>query len=294
MRPIRQILVAVKDPEAITNPALIKAGQLARALGARLELFHAISPWPYSGDYGVPRVELREFERKTRALILMQLEKIAAQLRRRRIEVTVTGEWDRPAYEAIIRRARHIKADLIVAGQHTGDHSVAGLLHLTDWELLRLAPVPVLLIKAHGSYRHPVVIAAIDPAHANSKPARLDEQILVASSTITRALRGTLHTLHAYVPFPLIGKPRLPLNQETLERLRAKVAAVARHGFERVLRTMKIPKANRHLVSRHPIDAIEADGGRNPIARSWSWERFPARGSDASSSVTPLRLCSIT
>lgn len=140
----------------------IKAGQLARALGARLELFHAISPWPYFCDYDVPRVELREIERKTRALILTQLEKIAAPLRRRRIEVTVAGEWDHPAYEAIIRRARHIKADLIVAGQHAGDHSVAGLLHLTDWELLRLAPVPVLLVKARESYRHPIVIAAID------------------------------------------------------------------------------------------------------------------------------------
>ena len=74
-------------------------------------------------------------------------------LSRMRIDVTVAVEWDRPVYEAIIRRARHIKAGLIVAGQHSGDHSVAGLLRLTDWELLRLAPVPVLLIKAPGSYR---------------------------------------------------------------------------------------------------------------------------------------------
>src|SRR5581483_3753286 len=201
MRSIGQILVAVNDPETVTSPALIKAGQLARALGARLELFHAIPPWPFPGDYGVPRVALQEIERKAHALILTQLEKIAAQLRRRRIHVTVAVEWDRPAYEAIIRRAQHIKADLIVAGQHTGDHTLAGLLRLTDWGLLRLAPMPVLLIKTPGGYRHPVVMAAIDPAHANSKPAQLDERILAASSTLARALRGTLHALHAYVPF---------------------------------------------------------------------------------------------
>jgi len=257
MRSIRRILVAVKDPEAMTHPLLAKAGQLAQALGARLELFHAISPWPYPGDYGIPRVQLREIERKTRAVILVQLEKIAARLRRRRIAVTVAGEWDHPVYEAIIRRARHIKADLIVAGLRTSDHSIAGLLHLTDWELLRLAPMPVLLIKTPGSYRHPVVVAAVDPAHANSKPVRLDELILSASATLTRALHGTLHALHAYVPFPLVPKPHLPLSQATLERLKADVATAARSRFERVLRTTKIRERNRHLVGRHPIDAIE-------------------------------------
>lgn len=255
MRSFRQLLVAVQDLET-TSPALVKAGQLARALGARLELFHAISPWPYPGDYAVPRVELLEVERKARALILTRLETIAAKLRPR-IDVTAAAEWDRPPYEAIIRRAQHIKADLIVAGRHIGDHSIAGLLRLTDWELLRLAPVPVLLVKAPGRYRHPVVMAAVDPAHANSKPARLDERILIASSTLTRALRGTLHALHAYLPFPLIEKPHLPLSQATLERLKVEIAATASHDFDRVLRTTKIPKAHRHLVGRHPIDAIE-------------------------------------
>jgi hypothetical protein len=46
MRPIRRILVAVKDPEARALPAIRKAAQLARACGAQLELFHALSkPW---------------------------------------------------------------------------------------------------------------------------------------------------------------------------------------------------------------------------------------------------------
>lgn len=43
MDPIRRILVAIKDYEARTTPALVKGAQLARGLGARLELFHGIS-----------------------------------------------------------------------------------------------------------------------------------------------------------------------------------------------------------------------------------------------------------
>ena len=43
MHSIRRILVAVKDPTAKSQPAVMKAAQLARALGAELELFHSIS-----------------------------------------------------------------------------------------------------------------------------------------------------------------------------------------------------------------------------------------------------------
>jgi hypothetical protein len=42
MQPIRRILVAVKNPEGTASPAVIKAGQLALALGADVELFHAV------------------------------------------------------------------------------------------------------------------------------------------------------------------------------------------------------------------------------------------------------------
>jgi len=42
-----------------------------------------------------------------------------------------------------VRHASKIEADLIVADQHPGRHTAAGLLHLTDWELLRLSPVRI-------------------------------------------------------------------------------------------------------------------------------------------------------
>ena len=177
----------------------------------------------------------------------------------------MAAEWDFPVYEAIVRRAKQISADLIVADQHLGRHSVAGLLRLTDWELLRLSPVPVLLVKTPRPYRKPVVLAAVDPGHTYSKPVRLDREILSAASTITRALGGTLHALHAYVPFPWIADPQNALSQETVERLEKAAAKAAEAGFDRVLRDgnglrrpgAQIPRSHRHLIGRHPTDAIE-------------------------------------
>jgi universal stress protein E len=84
----------------------------------------------------------------------------------------------------------------------------------------------------------------------------LDRRILTASSTIASALRGTQHVLHAYAPFPFTADPETMINQETVERLQADATAAAQKALDRELRTTRIPKSQRHIVGRHPVDAI--------------------------------------
>lgn len=254
MRTVRTILVAVKDPDATPGATLLKAGQLARAMGAQLEIFHAIPVVRYPG---FSPAQVREVEGLSCRRVLVKLERIAEPLRRQHLRVRVAAECDSPAYAAIIRHAGRIKADLVVAGLHSVNHSLAGLLKLTDWELLRFAPVPVLLIKTPGIYQQPAIVAAVDPGLANAKPGQLDARILSMSTALSRALRGQVHALHAYIPFPLLQKPHRPLNMAQLERLQSDLAAAAALRFERLLRTTAIPAAHRHLIARHPIDAIE-------------------------------------
>lgn len=256
MRSVRRILVAIKDCEARSSPALVKAAQLAKAFGAQLELFHGISTPLYVDGYNLAGAELPQVEHTYRTRVLGQLEKMAAKLGENAIKMTVAAEWDFPAYEAVVRHAHKIKADLIVADQHPGKHTAAGLLHLTDWELLRLSPVPVLLVKTPGSYRHPVILAALDPGHTFSKPAKLDQRILAASGAFAQALRGTQHVLHAYVPFPVAAGPETLISQESIDEMQQEATDAARKALAQELRTSRIPKARRHLVGRHPADAI--------------------------------------
>jgi universal stress protein E len=257
MRPIRRILVAVKDPTAKSLPAVMKGAQLARAFGAHLELFHGISTplyvdaYPYIGS--VPQIE-----RKTRDDFLKRLETIASKLRREALQVSVSVAWDFPVYEAIVRRALQAKADLIVAERHAKPHIVPGLLRLTDWELLRASPVPVLLVKNAAPYARPAVLAAVDPQHALSKPATLDREILSVATSISRALRGPLHAVHAYVPMSQQQLPHRPVSDESLKKLTLHNERAAGRRFYRSIRSAHIPKARCHLIGRHPIDAIEA------------------------------------
>jgi len=196
MNTIRRVLVAVKDPQARSIPALAKAAQLARGLDARLELFHAMT-WPIyaASDPDFEAIKVREIDR-ARA----RLDRLSVRVGgrgRRRLQVSVAAAWDSPAYEAIIRRATAIGAGLIIADQHAGPHFPLPL-RFSDWELLRHSPIPVLLVKRKGSYRRPTVLAAVDPTHAMDKPARLDTAILDIGAAVTQALGGRLHTVHSY------------------------------------------------------------------------------------------------
>src|SRR5258708_7186330 len=134
MPAIHRILVAVKELDGKALPAVLKAAQLARALGASLELFHGMTT-PLYADAAMAREQGLSFlEEDLRQKALRRLEAIADRLRAHGIKVDVSAQWDYPAHEAIIRRTQAIKADLIMASVHAGRHRMPWLLRLTDWE----------------------------------------------------------------------------------------------------------------------------------------------------------------
>jgi len=257
MRRIRRILVAVKDPTAKALPALEKAGHLARALDAELALFHAIAE-PLYLEADVARLSgFTGSEHKTRAAAITRLEARALPLRSLGLRVSVSAEWDYPAYEAVVRAAARAGADLIVAERHAGRHLASWFLHLNDWELLRQSGVPLLLVKRPGVYRRPVVLAAVDPDHRYAKPERLDREILQASAVFARALRGTLHVVHAYSPLPLTAYTRGTLSEDIVRDMQRRSARAAAEKLERLVRPLRVPASRQHLIPRHPSDAIE-------------------------------------
>lgn len=256
MKPIRRILVAIKDTAARAVPAVAKAARLAEASGAELTLFHAIAVPVATEPYLYQQGGLRKFERDLRQRHLVELERIAARLRRRKLKVRIAAEWDFPAHEAIVREARRRKADLVVAEAHAGRRTAPWLLRLTDWELLRSSPVPVLIVKSARPWNRPRLLAAIDPAHAFAKPAGLDAGILRAGERLAGTLGGSLHAMHAYLPVPAGASPFIGASSEIVQEIVASTELQARRDFERALRRSRIPRARRHLVKGAPSEAV--------------------------------------
>jgi universal stress protein E len=188
-----------QEPAARSLPALNKATQIAKGLGAQLTLFHDIATPLYAEALQGRDVDLKSWQREVQTARREQLEKLAARVRRHGVDVDVSADWDYPPYEAIIRKAQRISADLLVVENHhgSGKHPARWLLAYTDWELLRLCPIPVLLVKNRKLYHRPRVLAAIDPSHVHAKPTNLDRQILRAGAQLVHALHGEMHALHA-------------------------------------------------------------------------------------------------
>jgi universal stress protein E len=258
MQPIRRILVAIKDPTARSLPALHKAAQIAKGLGAQLTLFHDIATPLYAEALQGRDVDLKSWQREVQTARREQLEKLAARVRKHGIDVDVAADWDFPPYEAIIRKAQRISADLLVVENHhgTGKHPARWLLAYTDWELLRLCPIPVLLVKNRRLYHRPRVLAAIDPSHVRAKPSNLDRQILRAGAQLVHALRGEMHALHAMLP-PIPVAPAMP--DGPLADIGAEREAIeesARRNLARAVDGFDVKPSHCHLVEGRPNEVI--------------------------------------
>lgn len=255
----RRILFAIRNPEARNQPGLAKAIQVARALGASLELFHALTDAVF--------IELTKFEdnavdklrERVEGEARIPLVRLCAVARKHDVEASHAVEWDYPPHEAVVRRAAAIGAELIIAEWHKGARTQPWLLHLTDWELLRLSPVPVLLLKSGKPYRRPLVLAAVDPAHAHAKPSGLDGRIMDAATELGKGLRGTLHIMHANCP-SVVGMSvdtaakRAASTWSTLSY--EELEEQERLAFELFRESVGMRRTRAHLVDGNPVVAI--------------------------------------
>jgi universal stress protein E len=257
LQTIRTILVAVKNPDSRRQPGIEKALHIARSLGAKVELFHAISTpvlldlQPLSGN------SLADLRREALELRRQRLDKWLTRAHRLGVKATALVEWDFPPHEAIVRRCIRARADLVIAECHKGRRLAPWLIHLTDWELLRASPVPVLLLKNGRPWRKRAVLAAVDPSHAHAKPTRLDTLILDEARQLARKTGGALHVMHANFPslFGLtLGDPGI--DAATLEATFGQQKELDRKAFAAFTGTARIPPARRHLVDADPVAAI--------------------------------------
>ena len=106
-----RILVAIADPSAGMNKAVRRASALARATGARLELFNAI---PISVSAGSEHAAAEHFTRLAVAENKRLLERTANRLRREEMIVDTTVQSGYPVHEAILRQIRLTKPDVLV------------------------------------------------------------------------------------------------------------------------------------------------------------------------------------
>jgi universal stress protein E len=259
------ILFAVRNPEAREQPGLAKAIQVARALGASLELFHALTDaliieLGQADDDALTRLRTR-----VEAEARKPLTRLCKVAEKHGVAANCSVSWDYRPHEAIVRRAIAIRAELVIAECHKGARTRPWFMHLTDWELLRTSPMPVLLIKSGKPYRRPRILAAVDPSHSHAKPLGLDEHIVSRAGEFAKELRGSLHILHA--GFPSVVGANV---QEAAKRASTSWSMLSveeleqqeREIFEAFRARTGVPRTRAHFVSGNPATEIPRFAGK--------------------------------
>jgi universal stress protein E len=257
MQTIRRVLFAVRNPEAGRLAGLAKAIQVARAFGATLELFHAIHVQVFEEVALLQDDTVDKLRERIEEQARIPLVRMCAVARRHGVQAEYSVEWDYPPHEAILRRATAMGADLIIAECHKGGRTRPWLIHLTDWELLRTSPLPVLLFKNDKPYRRPLTLAAVDPARAHGKPCALDASIVTSASEFSKALRGALHLAHANYP-TIVGLPQAPSSEDRKWATLSydDLEEQEREAFETFRVEMQVMRTRAHLVTGNPAIVI--------------------------------------
>src|SRR5512134_3799142 len=147
----RKILVAV-DGSTASAKGLREALRLAKAEGARLFILHVVDEYPAFAALdgmmaGAPGADLVPALREGGKRVLAKAQAVAAK-QNVKAKAILREMLSGPAAYPIVREAKKVGANLIVLGTH-GRRGVRRLVLGSDAEqVVRTAPVPVLLVRA--------------------------------------------------------------------------------------------------------------------------------------------------
>jgi universal stress protein E len=199
MSEFRRILL-VADHTMHRTAAFERAASLARAAGAGLHiaLFEYREAIALAGR--IDRNAMLEAQEGILRSRRAWLEQQADALRAQHLQVTTDAVWARPTHEGILQHVIELSADLVVKDVHHESLLKRVLFTPLDWQLLRLCPVPLLLINNVASPEPRKFLAAVDPLHATSSgsPGDFNRQIIQAALELAMQCNAELHLVHAF------------------------------------------------------------------------------------------------
>jgi universal stress protein E len=204
MQSIKHILVVV-DPTSTVQHCVEKGAILARAFGAVLELFVCDYQSGVLLGNTLPKEVVHAVLKDRRAQLDQQLLAIAEPLRRTGLKVLTDYSFQEHLHAGVIRKVGLCGADIVVKDTHYHGVIQRTLFTNSDWHLIRECPVPLLLVKASAWHTPLRVAAALDPGHADDKPAELDQLLLQATERLAEAMGGEALAVHAFDLMPLMA-----------------------------------------------------------------------------------------
>lgn len=203
---ISNLLIVVDD--ALSMPYLMEKAERLAGEETRVHVVHVI----YEGVAEIGTSAIEDSAR-LKTFILesaeAQLEDELEKARGRFKYLESATLWNSRTWEAVLHAAENAQADLILRAtteQESVGEKVASVIRTPDeWNLLRNATVPVMLVKAAAWPKEPVVVCALDVFDESHQA--LNQNVLKDARQLADVMGADLDLVYSYPLFePWVGE----------------------------------------------------------------------------------------
>lgn len=191
MRQINSILIVLSregDPSQVVKKGLM----LARCFNAHIDLFLCEAECAYVLEHQYYPLGTDAAWSSSLAHSRAWVERLWRSLEVNDVSVSMEVVCETPLCEAVRRKVARSKPDLVLRGIGTGSHST---FSVSDSDLVRTCPAPLLLTRGMPWQSRPTVAAALDISGADSP--ELIRTILLAAEHLSEACGASLEVLYA-------------------------------------------------------------------------------------------------
>ncbi len=202
----KDTVLAVLDLEDKPGTTLDRAILVADRLDyEHIDILLCVPAYGTILDGYVPSSQADLLTQRIEAVHAEMLDEYTAKVRAAGLNVSASVLSDRSVTDLVVQHILESTPSIVVKGTRYHSAAERGALVDSDWQLMRQCPCPLWLVKSESLTENPVVLAAVDPTHANDKPAVLDRHIVEAARQFARATSGSVHLLHACEPLAAVG-----------------------------------------------------------------------------------------
>ena len=247
MTQIKLILVALGCEGDDVSPILARSVMLARCFNARIEIFLCEAERAFELQHQYDSDDSDSVRKSDVAKLRAWVDRLWSSIDVNDVPVTMDVVYETPLYEAISRKAKQSKADLVVRGTGTGAKCS---FSVSDYDLVCTCPAPLLLTRGRPWRPSPTVAAAVDIS-GDESPERI-RTILTAAANMAKRCGAGLELLYA-------GRfdDALPgAEQAQRELLSAQAAAVDIHPLKMHVLNGDAARAIPEFVARCGYDLL--------------------------------------
>jgi universal stress protein E len=191
MKPINAILVVLAregDPSGVLGRAVM----LARRFNARIDVFLCEAERAYELQHQYDAGGTDAVRRSGLANLRAWMDRLWVSLDAHDVSVSMEVVYETPLYEAVRRKVERSKPDLVVRGIGAAGECT---FSVSDSDLVRTCPAPLLLTRGKPWKSKPAVAAAVDISGDESP--ELTRTVLLAADCISGCCGASLEVLYA-------------------------------------------------------------------------------------------------